>query len=386
MEKNTSMSISYTPSQYRITSLENGILQLQLSGDWVIGNSMPALNKIIEELLHRPGINRIELTASDLGEWDSILVSYILRIIACLEKGNIQIDTTGLSSGIQGLLHLATEVPERRGARKRIQHYSFLERLGNKAISYTKEVKDLLNFTGQTWLSMARFMKNKARFRGQDFWLIVDECGPSALPIVTLISFLTGLIFAFVGAIQLRMFGADIFIANLVALGMTREMGAMMTAIIMAGRTGAAFAAQLGTMQVNEEIDALKTMGISAMDFLVLPRMLALILMMPLLTLYADFMGMLGGMFVGVGLLDISLVEYYQQTRTSISLGDCSVGIIKSVIFGILVAITGCMSGMQCGRSSSAVGEAATRAVVSGIVSIVVADSILTILFDRIGV
>ena len=380
------MSNSYIPSQFRSTVLEDGCLGLQLSGDWVIGNQIPELELITKELLGYPGIDRIVMTCNDLGEWDSRLVSYILRVIACLEKENIQTDTTSLPSGIQSLLHLATAVPERSGARKSEQQKTFLDSLGRKAILYTQEVKSLLHFIGETWLSLTRFTKNKARFRGQDFWLLVDKCGPSALPIVTLISVLTGLIFAFVGAIQLRMFGADIFIANLVALGMTREMGAMMTAIIMAGRTGAAFAAQLGTMQVNEEIDALKTMGIAAMDFLVLPRMLALVLMMPLLTLYADFMGILGGMLVGVGLLDISLVEYYQQTRTSITLGDCAVGIFKSVVFGILVATTGCMSGMQCGRSSSAVGEAATRAVVSGIVSIVVADSILTVLFHRLGI
>jgi phospholipid/cholesterol/gamma-HCH transport system permease protein len=139
-------------------------------------------------------------------------------------------------------------------------------------------------------------------------------------------------------------------------------------------------------MQVNEEIDAFKTMGIAVMDFLVLPRMLALILMMPLLTVYADVIGILGGMFVGVGMLDISLLEYYQQTKHSVTLVDCSTGIFKSVVFGILIAGIGCMSGMQCGRSSSAVGDAATKAVVRSIVCIVVTDAIFTLMFERLGI
>ena len=205
-------------------------------------------------------------------------------------------------------------------------------------------------------------------------------------PIVTLISILIGLILAFIGAIQLRLFGADIYVANLVAIGMTREMGAMMTAIIMAGRTGAAFAAKLGSMQVNEEIDAFKTMGIAAIDFLVLPRVLALILMMPLLTVYANVIGILGGLWVSVGMLDISLLEYYQQTTQSVTLIDCSTGVFKSLVFGVLIAVIGCMSGMQCGRSSSAVGDAATTAVVRIIVSIVVTDALFTLLFESLGI
>ena len=171
-----------------------------------------------------------------------------------------------------------------------------------------------------------------------------------ALGIVTLISFLIGLILAFMGAVQLRQFGAQIFVADLVGLGMTREMGAVMTGIIMAGRTGAAFAAQLGTMQVNEEIDALQTMGIPPMEFLVLPRMLALMLMMPLLCVYADMMGMLAGLLIGTGLLDLSLVEYVNETRKAVHLVDFGLGLGKSIVFGALVALAGCLRGMQCGR------------------------------------
>jgi phospholipid/cholesterol/gamma-HCH transport system permease protein len=210
--------------------------------------------------------------------------------------------------------------------------------------------------------------------------------GPSALPIVSLISLLVGLILAFVGAVQLALFGAQIYIADLVGLGMTREMGGLMAAIIMSGRTGASYAAQLGTMQVNSEIDALKTMGFEPMEFLVLPRILALILIMPLLCLYADLMGIVGGALVTVSFFDVSLVEYLNRTANAVHLSDFTIGIVKCAVFGVLIALSGCMRGMQCGRSASSVGDAATSAVVTGIVFIVIADSLMTIMCNRLGI
>jgi phospholipid/cholesterol/gamma-HCH transport system permease protein len=244
----------------------------------------------------------------------------------------------------------------------------------------------MLEFLGDSLQSFARFAVGRARFRRSDLVGIIFECGAAALPIVTLISFLIGLILAFVGAIQLQQFGAQIYVADLVGIAMAREMGAVMTAIIMSGRTGAAFAAQLGTMQVNEEIDALSTFGLSPMDFLVLPRMIALILMMPLLCVYADLMGILGGAVVGVGMLKLSVVQYVNETINGLSLIDFGVGIFKGAIFGVLIAISGCMRGIQCGRSASAVGLAATSAVVTGIVFIVVTDGIFAVLTNVLGI
>jgi phospholipid/cholesterol/gamma-HCH transport system permease protein len=229
-------------------------------------------------------------------------------------------------------------------------------------------------------------MTARARFQSRDLWVLVQECGAQALPIVSLISILVGLILAFVGAIQLQQFGAQIFVANLVAVAMTREMGAMMTAIIMAGRTGAAFAAQLGTMQVNEEIDALKTLGISPIDFLVLPRVIALILMLPLLAVYANVLGILGGMLVGIVMLDISPLLYWNQTIAAVTLNDVLLGIGKSAVFGVLIALSGCLRGIQSGRSASAVGAAATSAVVTVIVLIVVFDGIFAVLSNVLGI
>ncbi len=243
----------------------------------------------------------------------------------------------------------------------------------------------LLSFIGAlTWAGW-RGVRGVAHYRRRDLWLFLRQCGPDALPIVMLISFLIGLILAFVGANQLRVFGAEIFVANLVGLSMSREMAAMMTAVIMAGRTGAAFAAQIGTMQVKEELDALTVMGISPLEFLVLPRVIALVILMPLLTIYANLMGMFGGAVVALALFDIPFVQYADQLRVGVAFLDVLLGLFKALVYGALVALAGCYHGIYCGRSAAAVGEATTAAVVASIVLIVVASAILTVIYQILG-
>ena len=215
---------------------------------------------------------------------------------------------------------------------------------------------------------------------------MLQESGPNALGIVTLINFLVGLIIAFVGAVQLQKFGASIYVADLVAIATVRELAPIMTGIIMAGRTGSGFAAELGTMQVNQEIEALSTMAVPPMDFLVLPRMLALSLMMPLLVCYADLIGMLGGAAVGIGMLGQGPRLYWEETRGAIGLLDIGIGVGKGLIFGILVALAGCMRGMSSGRDAAAVGQAATSAVVLGIVWIIGLDGILAVVTNVLGI
>jgi phospholipid/cholesterol/gamma-HCH transport system permease protein len=241
-------------------------------------------------------------------------------------------------------------------------------------------------FVGESILATGALLTGRARMRISDFFVAVQDCGSSALGIVSLISLLVGLILAFVGAVQLEQFGASIYVADLVGIAMTREMGAMMTGIIMAGRTGASFAAQLGNMKVTEEIDALRTFGISPMEFLVLPRMLALLLMMPLLTLYSDFVGMAGGAIVGIGMLDITPEQYLNHTMEAVSMTNFVIGIVKGSVFGVLIAVAGCLRGMQCGNDSAAVGAATTSAVVTSIVLIIVTDSIFTVLCNFLGI
>ena len=253
-------------------------------------------------------------------------------------------------------------------------------------MNYRAPAQNLLAFLGDTVIAVQRLLRGKAQYRRTDLGLIMQAVSAQALPIVSLICFLVGLILAFIGAIQLQLFGAQIYVADLVGIAMVRLMAAIMTGIVMAGRTGGAFAAQLGTMQVNQEIDALKTLGISPMEFLVLPRILALVLMMPVLCVYADIMGIIGGMIVGVGMLNLGLVEYLHQTQASLSLSYFWIGLLYSAVFGVLIALSGCLRGMQCGRSASAVGDATTPAVVTSIVAIVVATAIITFARNVIGI
>ncbi len=369
---------------FKLSVSENQVTTGVIEGDWIIGNVVPDIMQVKQQLQQLDCVN-LTLKGEGLSHWDSRFVLFLQQLQAYCQTQNIALNMAGLPVAAQGLLKQASAFPVRESGQKTDQGLTFIAQLGEQTRLSFKQSLLMLTFVGEVCLSSMRLLRGKACFRMQDLWLIMQECGPKALPIVTLISLLVGLILAFVGAMQLQLFGAQIYVANLVGLGMAREMGAMMTAIIMAGRTGAAFASQLGSMQVNEEIDALETLGISPIDFLVLPRMLALIVMLPLLCLYADFMGILGGLLVGVSLLDISVIEYLVQTQSALDLNDFLTGLIKSSIFGVLVALSGCLSGMRCGRSSSSVGDAATDAVVAGIVSVVVADATLTVIYQVIG-
>jgi len=358
---------------------------IHLSGDWCFTAGIPDLGSIVKQLQKKGDCRKLHFNSDELGAWDTGLMTFLVSLLECCKQQTIAVDKTGLPDGVQQLLRLASSVPERKGTRRQLLGQPVLTRIGNITIEMHRNWEDLLGFLGETCMAVINLFRGRARFRTSDLFYQIEGAGPMALAIITLISTLVGLILAFVGAVQLRLFGAQIFIADLVGLGMAREMGAMMTAIIMAGRTGAAYAAQLGTMQVNEEIDALKTMGISPIEFLVLPRLLALCLMMPLLCVYADFMGILGGAIVSALMLDISFFEYYQQLQSAVPLRHFLIGIIKAGIFGVLVATAGCFRGMQCGRSASAVGFAATNAVVTSIVLIVVADAIITVICQILG-
>lgn len=372
--------------QINFSFLSDNTLVINLGGSWKLVDKPLSVNKVANEIKANSKIKTISFKTDKISDWDTGLLIFLIKIIDFCNKSGIQVDRKGLPVGVQRLLTLAAAVPERKGARRIGKKQSWLARTGSAATEIFNNTVDMVEFIGEVTLAFIKMLGGKARFRISDLGLIIQECGPQGLPIVSLISILVGVILAFVGAVQLKMFGAQIYVADLVGLGMAREMGAMMAAIIMAGRTGAAYAAQLGTMQVNEEIDALITLGISPMEFLVIPRMLGLGLMMPLLCIYADFMGIIGGAIVGIGMLDISPAAYFNQTQNAVALNHFAVGIFKSCVFGVLVAVSGCMRGMQCGRSASSVGIAATSAVVTGIVAIIVSDALLTVIFSIIGV
>jgi len=361
-------------------------LVLRFAGSWCIADGVPGPSEVEAQLESDPSIGCVRFDTQDLQAWDTGLLIFLRRLQDRFASRQIEVDAGGLPDGARRLLELAAAVPETKDTGQGVKSTSFLALVGEEVIGAVASMVEMVRFIGEATIAFGAFLRGKASFRRSDLMLIMQECGAQALPIVSLISFLVGLILAFVGAVQLLQFGAQIYVANLVGIAMVRELAAMMAAIVMAGRTGAAFAAQLGTMTVNEEIDALQTLGISPMEFLVLPRMLALILMMPLLCLYADLVGILGGLVVGVGLLDITFTEYVNQTIEGIGLNDIALGVIKGSIFGVLVALSGCMRGMQSGRSASAVGEAATSAVVTAIVLIIVTDAVLAVVTNIIGI
>jgi len=361
-------------------------LLMRLSGDWTIRQDLPSPDQVQRELDTEPQVRRIGFDTERLTHWDSGLLTFLVKMRDLCSQRSIQLESDGLPEGVQRLLALASAVPEKKDARAKTMREPFFSQVGANTIDFVRSTGEMLGFIGEAFMAFMKFLGGRARYRRSDLILIIQQSGAQALPIVSLISVLVGLILAFIGAVQLMMFGAQIYVANLVGIAMVRVMGAIMTGIIMAGRTGAAFAAELGTMQVNEEIDALRTLGISPMEFFVLPRMLALALMMPLLCLYADLMGILGGLIVGITMLDLNPVVYFNQTRAAVSLTHFWVGLFHSVVFGVLVALAGCLRGMQCGRSASAVGQAATSAVVTGIVSIIVATGIITFLCNVLGI
>ncbi len=361
-------------------------LRIKITGTWKIGTEQISAEQVRQKIESNGAVKRVGFFTENLGDWDSSLLTFLMKISDYCTQQDLVFDKEGLPDGVKRLIGLATAVPERKGARKQATRDPFFSRIGDATLKLWQSTIELLSFIGEAFIATLRFLTGKASFRPRDLGLFIQQCGVDALPIVSLISFLVGLILAFVGAVQLAMFGAQIYVADLVGIAMLRVMGAIMAGIVMAGRTGAAFAAQLGTMQVNEEIDALKTMGVAPMEFLVLPRMLALVVMMPLLCIYADFMGILGGMIVGVGMLDIGLVQYLEQTRKALNLNHLFVGIFQAGVFGVLVALAGCLRGIQCGRSASAVGDAATSAVVTSIIAIIVATAIVTVACNVIGI
>ena len=364
---------------------QEGLL-LSVSGDWLLDADRPDPDAVISRLRQASKPKSVAFNSDHLGEWDTGLVKTLIAIVQNAHENGVDVDDSGLPNGAKRLVALAFAVEEREGARRVFRKESFLEEVGKNVMSGLASGRELLTFTGELVLSCGRFLRGKATYLRSDATQYIQEAGAEAFPIVSLICFLIGMIFAFVGVMQLKLFGAGIYTADLVAVAMVREMSAIMCGIIMAGRTGAAYAAQIGTMKVNEEVDALTTLGMNPTDFLVTPRVFALIVMMPLLTVYGSLMGILGGTLVGLSMLDVTLVQYMEQTMQAVHLNSLFGGLFKSIVYGILVAIAGCQQGMACGNSALAVGQCTTKAVVMGIVLIVVSASILTVIYINLGI
>jgi len=363
-----------------------GALLITVSGGWCVTKGIPRTDHIFEAIQAASGLRRMAFDTRALTRWDSSLLTYLKKMGEAGARAGMEVDQSGLPQGIRRLLAIATSAPKANPPHEDPATLEFLYRLGEASIGVIEVAMDMLGFVGELSVAFVRFLGGKARFRRTDFLQLLQQCGAQALPIVTVIGLLIGVILAFVGAVQLRLFGAQAYVADLVAIATVREMGPLMTAIVMAGRSGAAFAATIGTMTVNEEVDALETSGFSSMEFLVLPRVLALTLMLPLLALYTDFMAIVGGAVVGVGAFEITLGQYVEQTRNAVPPLFFGLGLIKATLYGLLVALAGCYYGMRCGRSASAVGSVTTSAVVVGVILVIVATAITTVIYDILGV
>jgi phospholipid/cholesterol/gamma-HCH transport system permease protein len=365
----------------------NGLLQLGLAGDWIARAGLPDVDPVAKEISAKPGqIKALEFETASLGHWNSGLMTFVLKCYELCERNQIEFRSQTLPEGVGKLLQLSQAVPEKKDAGRSATRLPFFQRLGESALGSWTGVLTTLTFTGENVVAFGKLLRRRAQFRWSDSFVVMQECGPQALGIVALINFLVGLILAFVGAVQLEKFGGAFYTADLVAVATVREMGCIMTGIIMCGRTGAAFAAQLGTMKVNQEIEAFGTFGFNPVEFLVLPRMVALILMMPLLVAFADLISILGGFLAATLMLDIGPALYISRTIETITLGSFVLGLVKGTYFGVVVALTGCLRGLQCGTNAAAVGLATTSAVVTGITVIIASDGLFALICNAIGI
>jgi phospholipid/cholesterol/gamma-HCH transport system permease protein len=362
----------------------SGTLVVRLSGRWTVHEGLPSGPELIPLVQSLPSGGRVVLEDDGIGDWDSLLLAFVRTVTLVAADRGVSVDASSLPEGARRLMGLAAAVPPQDQERP-AEDDALTARVGSVAIRFWETASDATEFLGEVLEAFGTLLRGKARFRRVDLMHALETAGVGALGIVALINFLVGTVLAFVGAVQLEQFGAQIYVADLVGIAVARVLGALMTGIVMSGRTGASFAAVLGTMNVNEETDALRTMGLKPVEFLVLPRVIATTLMLPALTAYGILMGTLGGMFIAVGLLRIGAIEYITQTQGALDVRQVLIGLSMGLAFGVVVALTGCYYGLRCGRSSAAVGQATTKAVVSSIVLVVVVTAVFTVVLYAMG-
>ena len=367
------------PTARAEATLEGDALVVGLSGDWSITRARPAWEAVLAGRTPK----RVVLRDAGLGHWDSAVLLFLFEVRQWAYRTGAHSDTQALPAKVHALLGQMTVSHETTVPFDRSRN--FVEEVGDATIDMGRKARKFAAFLGECIIGAVRVAKHPRQFRWRDCLDEMQQCGAMALPIVSLISFLIGVTLAYTGAIVLRQYGGDIYVADLIGLSMVREMGAMMTGVVLAGRTGAAFAATLGNMRANEEIDALETLGLSPVNFLVLPRLLALGLMMPLLAMYANAVGIVGGMAVSLSVLKIPPAAYWVEMLTIVDLSDLIVGTIKAATFGLIVGLAGCLRGIEADRSAAGVGRAATSAVVTAILLIIVSDAIFAVVFDILG-
>jgi phospholipid/cholesterol/gamma-HCH transport system permease protein len=373
-------TISDVAKAHATSRVEGNLLQVELGGVWEITKRCPSWT----EAVGKAQPTRVQIALVDLENWDSSLLLFLFEAQKWCVAAKATLDASALPKNVRDLLGQIVAAQGKDVPVDRFENPITL--IGLAVFDTWSKIKQISHFVGECTLASIRLAKNPIRFRWRDCISEMQQCGAMALPIVGLIGLLVGLTLAYTAAVLLREFGADIYVANFVGLVMVREMGPMMTGIILAGRTGAAFAATLGNMKAGEEIDAFETFGIRSVDFLVMPRLIAVTLMTPLLTLYANMLGIVGGLMVASGVLSIPPTAYWIQMQTSVDLSDLCSGVIKSITFGGIIGLSGCLRGLQSERSAIGVGRATTSAVVTAILLLIVADAIFAVLFNMLGI
>jgi phospholipid/cholesterol/gamma-HCH transport system permease protein len=355
-----------------------------LGGDWIAqSGSIPQFPP--DGLAESAAGRTLAFDTAGLGRWDTGLIEFLWDAKRMAVSAGVMIDGSGLPASARKLLGLLPDRLASPGSPLR-RRFRPLYELGDKILGMLTELGALAELLAVTTRGAVLSLAARARMRAVDLLANIRDAGPQALAIVGVVNFLIGAILAFVGAVQLRKFAADIFVADLVGIAVVREMAAVMTAIIMSGRTGGAYAARIATMRGNEELDALAVVGIPVIDYIVLPSVLALALTMPLLYLYGCLVGMIGGFVVSIAMLDITAVGYLHQTLDAVPLDQFAFGFAKTVAFAIMIGLTSCRVGLLAGRSAADVGLAATRAVVVGIVGVIAMDAVFAVIADVVGI
>lgn len=369
-----------------ISKNAEGGTTIQLYGRMDSGNAATLIERLTRDLAHEHTSGNLTVDLENLDFLDDFgaLVLLEMRKIATKSGGDFQLLHPSKKVR-EMLLFLRFDSLLKNVCFEKKRRQGVFVRLGEKTFDFFQDVRFSISFVGAIILSLVYHLRHPGALRGSDTMEYMEKTGVEGLPIVALISFLMGLIMAFMSSVQLEQFGANIYVASLVSLAMTRELGPIMTAIIVAGRSGSAFAAEIGTMKISEEVDALFTMGFDPVGFLVIPKLLAALLMVPILTLFSDVFAIAGGLLVGVFMLDLTVGAYVSQTINTLTLFDVFWGVMKSAVFGILITWIGCLRGFQVTAGAAAVGRATTSAVVSSIFLIILFDSIFSVILRYTG-
>jgi len=364
---------------------EPGVVELALAGEWTLYSGLSGIPEAAAAQIDLEAGQSLRIDIAGVTHWDSTLPAFLLTQAERCRAHGWTLDAGRLPAGLRTVLKMADELsPPASGHVARPAR--LFRRVGQRTLQYSGKAGEMVSLLGEVVIAFGQLLRGKATYYRADAWTVLQACGADALPIVGLVNVLVGAIIAFVGAVQLLQFGAGDLLADGVAIATVREMAAVITAVVLSGRTGAAFAAQIATMQGNEEVDALRVMGVPVVEFLVLPRVLALGLMAPLLYLYACALGIFGGFLVGTGMLDLTLTSYAERTVDALNANQFILGASKSLVFGVMVALSGCYYGLRAGRNAAAVGEATTSAVVAGIVGVIAVDAIFAVCANVLGI